>query len=366
MDDLDQYISKIVSKKVSVPKKYEETIKKALSKEEKIEKLNINFRRIASIIVSMLTIGGIVFAMQIAGIFDSNTKEKCIDVSEYVQNLNMEYQMKDNLSIKVDSILLDNLKMELVIDYLYNESITSAESKILVKDEENNILYKNNVVIDYYNDVILKKANRNDFVRNRNINEGIIINSDEISKVNEINMYTATYSSWYKNKTNNNIKRTISLYSNFDTKQFPNSKKIYVELEDVVLRNNKDQIREIKGKWNFEININEEFRNRKTCEYKEIKNKINNVNFEVIDAELSNVQLLLRIKNKGNINLSNLKLESIQIWDEKNMKFIIAEGMKIIEENVIEVNYNINSKIFSNIIKGKIENYQEFYIEKIK
>lgn len=362
MDDLDKYISRIVNKKIHVPKHYEETIKEALFKEKNINRFNIVFKCVASIITCVLTIGGLVFAMQISRVFNKNIRENYIDVSEYVQNLDIEYQTEDNLSIKVDSLLLDDRKMELIIDYLYTEPITSAESKILIKDEENNILYENNLVVDYE----LKKFDRYNFIKNRNINESIIINPGEISEENEINTYLEKYNSCYKNKTSNNIKRTISLYSNFNKQKFPNSKKIYIELKDIVLRNDKNKVKEIKGKWNFEININERFRNRNTWKYKEIKKEIYKDNFDISDAELSNVQLLLRIKNKGKVDLSNLKLESIQIWDELNKKFIIPEEIKITENNIIDVNYNIDSKMFSNIIKGKIEGYQNFYIEKIK
>ncbi len=100
-------------------------------------------------------------------------------------------------------------------------------------------------------------------------------------------------------------------------------------------------------------------------EYKEINTEIDNNNFKIIDAQLSNVQLVLKIESNENINLSDFNYDSIKIWDEKNIRFIVPENMIIIDKNIIYVNYNINSNMFSNIIKGKIKENQDFYLEKI-
>lgn len=362
MDDLDKYISKIVGKKIYVPKKYEETIENALFKEKKTSSI---FKRIASIIISILAIGGVAFAIQKTGEFYKNKdiNEKDINVSEYVQNLNTEYQTKDNLSIKIDSILLDDRKIELIIEYLYNDSITSAESKILITDENNNIIYEEYELIDYYKNIFNIK-NRKDFLEYKNINNEVTTDIVEDNRESEI--FTARCMSNYINIESNKIKRRIKLYSNFKTKQFPRSKKMYIQLQDIVLKNGKSKLKEIKEKMIFEITLDKKYTDlRKTEIYKEINIQSNHREFFIKRAELSNTQLLLEIKYNGIQDISTLNLDSIQIWNEIDKEYVNAEGLEILEDNMIFVNFDINSKIFLDNIKGKID-YQEFDLQKSK
>lgn len=366
MDNTDKFISEIVSKKIKEPLTYEDTIKNALNYKRNSLKIKELIRKIAIIIVSIFTVGGIAFAVQLSGILkDEKNEENNYEYNEYIQQLDMDYQTIDNLSIKVNSILVDDFNIQIEMDYLYNEPITSAESKILVKDEKNNILYKNDVVIDYYKDNIFKKADRNDFINNRSINEGIVSNTVK-EESNNIDEFTARYSSNYLNIENNNIKRTIRLYSNFNTKNFPKSKKIYIQLQDFVLNNGKNKVKEIKGKMIFEINLEEKYTNdRKIDTYQEKNIESNHNEFSITRAELSNTQLLLEIKYSGTQDISSLKLDSIQIWNERDEEYINAVGLEVLEDNIIFVNYDVNSKIFSDTIKVKID-YKEFLLQKSK
>ena len=116
----------------------------------------------------------------------------------------------------------------------------------------------------------------------------------------------------------------------------------------------------------FEIKLDERYiNNRKTYNYNEINNQLRNNEFSVIRAELSNTQLLLKIKYSKTKDITSLDLNSLQIWNEKDEKYIIAESLEVSEDNIILVNYDVNSKIFSDTIKGKIGN-QEFWLQKSK
>jgi hypothetical protein len=305
--------------------------------------------------------------MQITGVFNinNNINEKNIDVSEYVQDVNVGYKTKEDLSVKVDSILVDDLKIEFIINYLYTEPITSAESKILITDENNNLIYENNIVEDYYKN-LFNKVDRNSFIENMNFNHNIS-NSEKNEEDNEIEIFTARYTSNYQNVESNNLKRTINLYSNFNTKKFPKSNKIYIQLQDIILKNGKDKVKEILGEFIFEINLDEQYtKNRKTDNFKEINNKLDHNDFSVTQAELSNAQLLLEIKYSGIQDISSLNLDSIQIWNERDEEYINAKGLVVSENNVIWVNYDVNSNIFSDVIKGKILDNIVFYLQQNK
>ncbi len=62
--------------------------------------------------------------------------------NEYIQIVENEYQTINNLSVRINSIGMDDFTIQLDVEYVYTEPITQAESKILIKDEQNNIIFK--------------------------------------------------------------------------------------------------------------------------------------------------------------------------------------------------------------------------------
>ena len=261
MDNVDEYISNIVRKQIQEPANFEAKIRNTLNFQKKHFAFNEFVKKIAIGIVSISAIGGIAFAVQLSGIF--NHKEYATENDGYVQQLNMPYQTIDNLSIKVDSILMEDFNIQIKLDYLYNEPITSANSKILVKDEKDNILYRNVIVDIETSDFLSEKIDRNAFVENPTIIDDaktkIVYNQDITEKEMEAKTHTG-FQSGYEQINSNHIKRTINLCRHLDTEKFPNSKKIYIQLEDMILRNKKNKVKEIKGKWIFEIDMKEELR----------------------------------------------------------------------------------------------------------
>ena len=187
MDELDKYISDIVSKKIHEPPKYEATIRNALKDNKKFTTFNEVVRKIAITIISISTIGGMVFAGQMFKKFNQIVDEEkyTIENDEYIQNLNMEYKTIDNLSIKIDSILVDDFNIRLNLNYLYTEPITSTESKIVIKDENDNLIYYSWEVVDYYNN-IFKAPSRDSLI----IRDNIITESENIDENIEIDDIT--------------------------------------------------------------------------------------------------------------------------------------------------------------------------------
>jgi len=371
VDKIDKMIEEIVNKKISEPIKYENTIKNALkNKENKIIKSNI-IEKVAVFVLGVTMIGGVVFAKQITNIINEFTKQNINYIAsddEYIQNLNMEYNTKDNLSIKIDSICVDDFKIQLNFNYLYDKPITSAESKIVIKDENNNLIFKIDdfELVNYY-EYIFKKEDRQkygDTVTNGKTIVNNIDNKDEIQQT----QLTIKHESSYQNITKNNLKRNLELFTDIDSEKFPKSKKIYILLEDVVLKNGSNIVKEIKEKWEFEVILNEKILKRKNEIYTQKEQNISNKEFRVIKAESSNTQFMIKIYYSGEDDLHKViniaDLGEIQIYDVHNNRYVNAQAIEILNNNVIKVNYNIDKNTLLDKVLIRIKNFNE--IELIK
>ena len=125
----------------------------------------------------------------------------------------MEYQTKENLSIKLDSISADDFNIRLKIDYQYVEPITSAESEIEITDEKGNLIYYNSK-LEVDEASIMKKKTREDFVDNIEfIKQGSVpvAQGKNAEQYNLSQMYAKKCTSEYQNIDENHIKRTIYL-----------------------------------------------------------------------------------------------------------------------------------------------------------
>lgn len=360
MDELDKYIIDIVNKEISEPIKYNNTIKRALKVDKKKASTISIVKKIAVVLICITTIGGVVFANVVREI----TKKKSSYINQnndYVQNLNMQYNTIDNLSIKIKSILIDDFNIELNIEYLYTEPITSAESKIVIRDENQNIIYSDNETINYYRD-IFKKNERYKYGNTRIIEDY----GEEDDKKTEQN--PIRFQSSYQNIEDNILSRKINLYSDLDSKKFPKTKKLYIQLENIVLRDNSKVVKSLERKWDFNIELDKKFLNRETNMYIQEDINISKQNFTVLRAEESNVQFKIKIKYNGNEDLNKLintlDLDNIQIFDEKNNQYINAETIDILENSIIKAEYNINRNNLSNILTIKIGDFNKIKIIK--
>lgn len=365
MDELDKYISNIVNKKVSEPIKYNNTIKNALKVDKKKKRMVNIMKKVAIVLICIITIGGGVFASQIINRINSNKKKELNYINQnndYVQNLNMEYKTIDNLSIKIDSILVDDFNMQLDINYLYTEPISSAESKIIIRDEEQNIIYSDDKTIDYVKEIFNKKGRHQ--YRNTIVNEEKMKEDD-----GKTEQFPIRIKSSYQSIENNVLKRKINLYTDLDSKKLPETKKLFIQLGDIVLRNGSKVIKVLEEKWDFDIELDKKFLNRATNSYIQENTKNIKQNFTVIKAEESNVQFKIKIKYNGNENLNQLintlDLTSIQIFDEKNNQYINAEMIEVLENNIIKADYNINRNELSDSLTVRIGNSKEIRIIKI-
>ena len=372
MDNLDKYIMNIVNKKIKEPISYEKRIQNALNSYNKKNNFKKLVKKIIAIITGISAIGGIVLAVKLSGIFKTDIdKNYAVNNNEYIQSLDIKYQTLENLSIKPNSILVDDFNIQLGIDYNYNEPITSAESKILIKDEKDNIIFKQVEITDENNS--FKKLNRNEFVNNKSSsNEDIIEenNTSNLDNVEQQDTFSKRYTSDYKNINDKSINRKLVLYSDTDFSKFPYSKKLYLQLEDVILKNGDKKVKLIKGKWIFEINLDEKYTSkRKTEIYMQTKNNLSDYNLKITKAELSNVQLIIKLESKDNQKidtiLEKVDIENILILNEKDNCYIKPDYAETTDK-IAYLTYNVNRDVFKDIIKGKIKRDGGFELKKNK
>lgn len=366
MDELDKIISKVVNKKVLESSSYENTIKNSL-RNKKYVKQNSILKKVAIVLLSISTIGCGVFAVHING--KSNKIIPQQENNEYIQIVDNQNKTIEDLTIKINSIVIDDFNLKLDIDYLYTQPITSADSKILIKDENNNILFSNyELPMGNYFDNIFKAENKHkygesvidEFKRNEQ--------TDEIQGNEQTEIIPEKVTSSYTYIADNRIRRKVELYLDIDLERFPNTKKVYIHLEDIRLKNGSKLVKELNYKWNFEIQLDEKFLNRNTAKY--IQESEDNINqdFTMLQAELTDIQLKLKMKYNGNQKLADLidmlNLNSIQIFDKKNNQYISLQGISISEDNIIKANYNINKNTLSDVLEVKIENFNKIKIIK--
>lgn len=368
MDELDKKILEVVNKKIIEPPKYEETIRNTFKNYTRTNQYNI-LKKVAIIILCISTIGGITFGRQISEMISNMFKKNTSDErnNEYIQIVENEYQTINNLSVRINSIGMDDFTIQLDVEYVYTEPITQAESKILIKDEQNNIIFKNSNEpsnMAYSS----KKAERRSYKDLLKYGESTnMIEELEIPE-ETTTVLTGNYQSTYQNIGDNRLKRTIVLGSGIDFKKFPKSKKIYIQLEDIELKNHQNIVKRIQGKWEFEIDLNSKIVNREITRYVQKDLENNKQEFKVMEAELSNLQLQLKIEYLGNQNLTQVvdmsDLSSIQIFDKKNRYYINPTTLDIINNRIVKVNFDINKNNVSDELKVIIRDINEIEIIK--
>ncbi len=346
MDELDKKILGIVSKKIHEPISYENAIRKALYKKNNNVPISVA-KKVAIFILCIITISGAVFANQIFNIINKFENEKLSNSlrnNEYIQKLDMDYKTINDLSIKIDFIAIDDFEIQIGIDYLYKEKITSAESNIIIKDENNNLILKIDDIeqIDKWG-TDNKRHKYGEYIVNE---EETLIDKDEIQK-----QLANKYKSSYENIEDNNIKRVINLYTDIDLQKFPKSKKMYIELENITLKNGTNIVKRIRDKLQFEIDLDKKFLSRAVKSYiqEDIASK---QEFTVLVAKLSNMQLKVKMEYCGEKDLNKIlntnELDDIQIFDEANNKYFSAESIYILDNKILNISYDSNGNKLSN------------------
>lgn len=230
----------------------------------------------------------------------------------YVQTLDVPFQKFDNLGIKIDQFLIDDINFDISLEY----EISDYDIKNI-----KNVFIQDICIYDENNNVIYMEENEKS---NSHTN---IADTTGYSKIRKV--------------SDNTFKTTFFAQSN----NFPKSKKIYIKFSNVIL-NCKNENKIIKGMWNFEIEVSESMINRENIDYKCISNNSEG-NISIKNMKLSNTGLILQADSNSYDRLDKTKIK------------IIANGKEYKSNNNL---YDINIK--ENLFTNKAQRIYTFNITK--
>ncbi len=366
MDNLDKYIVNTLKPEITEHSNYENTIINSLKDIEK-PKSNLNelLKKVAIIIISITTISGVAFAKQITVALKNFFEAKAINNNNnsYIQKLDDNIKKIDGLTIKLNSIIVDDFNIQLIIEYAYENDISLVNSDILIKDENSNLIFENNDAegLGPFSDSYLNKTKQNYNDR------GNIRNNENTGQ----HQFASEYKTSYINIENNKLIRKIELHPREDIK-FPKSKTLYIQMKDFIIQNNSgttNKIERINKECSFEIELDEKFVSRETHDY--IQEETNSKQkFKVLAAELSNTQLRLKMEYTGKESLLNIvnmmDLSSIQIFDENNNMYINTEAFYFFNNQFLYLKFNTNGNKLSDRLIIIINNTIKIPIRKVE
>ena len=227
-----------------------------------------------------------VFNLSSVGIDDA-----CLNIATengYIQTLNMESQEYGGISINIDKFLIDDINMDISFEYkVNNENVKDIKNiyiqDLYIYDENNNILFK--------------------------------------EKENNIENVKAQTSGYSKIKKDGDVLKS-TFFAQSDN--FPRSKKIFVEFNNVILNCAKNNI-EVNGSWKFEIDVTDNMINRESINYKCISNNNYNKNITIKSMKLTNTGLVIDTEAPNN-----------EILDEDKIEIIVNKKKIRANDNVFE------------------------------
>lgn len=250
-----------------------------------------------------------------------------LDSSDGVENaLNNgyieSYEMKENnysngISIEVESVLMDDYNLAIVfclkfdnIEYVKNADYCNFDN-LLIMDENNNL------IVTKFEGKIKDSKLLNFFDINNNY--------PGISNGNE--------SVHIKSKDDDEIVLTYITNSS----EFPKSHKLKIITDEISLHYSEDNFGEkidtINGDWNIEVDLPEEFYNRKTEVY--TLESSNDENLELLGANLSQTGIRIEFKTKW----------GQQYYNEDDSDEIIYEKLEKIRNEYLTFEYIVDNGI---------------------
>ena len=269
-ENIDDALYKYFSNK-EVPDNISKCIDNAIcSNRKKHGKTNALKKAIITIAsISVLT-GGIVFAKPyIEKLFSRSHGVQQAVENEYVQNIDMDYIEKDDLSFKVSYLIMDDVNFNLVFDFKVTENMNNYQGIALgnlkiTDDKENQILYSTEGDEHYKNKALI-------------------------------------HGPWEIIEKENNYIRQILRASSFD---FPESNTLNISFSDVVVykvENGNVETKTYTGDFYIQIDVQNQLKNRNTIHYR-CNNKY------VQDIKASNSGFVVKLK-------SDKYIENIHLYD---------------------------------------------------
>ncbi len=273
---------------------YKETAVIMNKKETQIKKLSYNARRkmrkllieekvievkngkIIKLFVLIMLIGvissGIALAKSIIDrVFFGGSKgfDSAIN-NNYIVNPESDFILSNGIGLKIENLVMDDTYLGINFNLKYNSDISDLTDivfeKIIIYDENNCILYCNN-----------KNLFKN-FCQNKKL-PYIWENCDDYNINSGLSVY--------------NIDHVNCIYNLYAVK-FPKSKKIFVNIENIIDNSEGNKI--INGNWNLDIELTKEMYNREVNSFYTTDN-IDNIEIKSIEVSKTNTKINLHIKS---------------------------------------------------------------------
>lgn len=287
MDNIDNVIENVMQKQIFEPIEFEQAIKTAFESERKYSIRNKITKIIITIITFAITTVGIVFAKDISNyiknIFNKETIGRgVIKMAEngYIQNIDMDFIKNNGTSIKINNILMDDYNLDVVFEVQMKENIK----------EMNNIEIEDLIISDENNKLIYCNYNRKDLYEEYCKKYNIEFSNKNMSN----NLTNGGYQTEIIEKTENSVKFLYKMYSD----NYPKSQKLIFNFENINFTTNTSK-KNLKGNWNIEVNLSENFYKRKTLVYsvKDNSDKDNNIIVEEVIGAYTEMRITLLMKN---------------------------------------------------------------------
>lgn len=285
-ENFENKLRTVCTEDIYIPQKFTYAIKSGLYENNRKWRFIEMKKTIASILCIVFMGTGIVLASNSLWNHWNNKGVKTALKYGYVQNIEMDYNIQNDLGIKLDSIIIDNSNIGIVFNYKIPSNFKNIDNiaikDIVIKDEKNNIIFEDG------NEKSLSTGYAEEFASENNIvKQAILLN---------------------------NLNHT-----------YPKSNNIYISFSTVNIFRNQKNIKTITGNWNFDINVTDKFINRETIEYTAGQSK----DIEVISAELTSTGLDIEMKFNSPLNAENLG-KNIKIQDNDENEYF---SDKLIAEN---------------------------------
>ena len=285
-ENFENKLRTVCTEDIYIPQKFTYAIKSGLYENNRKWRFIEMKKTIASILCIVFMGTGIVLASNSLWNHWNNKGVKTALEYGYVQNVEMDYNIQNDLGIKLDSIIIDNSNIGIVFNYKIPSNFKNIDNiaikDIVIKDEKNNIIFEDG--------------------NEKSLSTGY---AEEFASENSI------------------VKQAILLNNLNHT--YPKSNNIYISFSTVNIFRNQKNIKTITGNWNFDINVTDKFINRETIEYIAGQSK----DIEVISAELTSTGLDIEMKFNFPLNAENLG-KNIKIQDNDENEYF---SDKLIAEN---------------------------------
>lgn len=276
-ENFEDKLRTVCTEDIYIPQKFTYAIKSGLYENSKKWRFIEMKKLVASILCVFFMGTGIVLASNFLGNLWTNKGVKTALEYGYVQNIEMDYNVQNDLGIKIDSIIIDDSNIGIVFNYKVPSNFKNIDNivlnDIIIKDENNNIIFEDG------NENCLSTGYTNEFAsESGTVKQALLLN---------------------------NLNHT-----------YPKSNNLYISFSTVNMFRNQKNIKTITGNWIFDINVTDKFINREKIKYTSSQSE----DIEVIEAELTTTGLNVEIKFNVPLNSEEL-VRNIKVQDNAKNEY---------------------------------------------